>query len=368
MLRALLLAMMIVTLVLPAAANAARTSAVPRTLARVAAVDGGAVRPGLRIDFVGVHWRGPAEGAAIRLHRGGRWTQWQPLHRAERHPPGRVASELVAAVGATGYQVRLPAGARDGRAVAINTTDGPRRRSSTSPSARSDAFLRAAEPICYRTRAAWGADETLRFKADGIETWPPAYFAAQRLTVHHTATEAADADPAALVRAIYRYHAHDLGFGDIGYHLLVDEAGCVYEGRYSGSDPLPVYASRAPGAPIQAVNGGHVAGFNAANVGVAVLGDFTNRAPSRAARRSLTVTLAALAAASGLDPVGRGTYVNPITGARKDVATISGHRDWLATECPGAQLYALLPAVRLSVARILAYLRPPPKREPMPAT
>ncbi len=361
--RRLLLAILVVTLVLPAVASA-RVS--PRTLARTASVDGGVVRPGLRIDFVGVHWRGPSEGAAIRLGHGRRWTPWRTLHRGDRHPPGRVASELVAVGGATAYEVRLPPGAQDGHAVAINTTDGPRSRPPASRPRRSGFPLRSAGRVCYRPRAAWGADESLRFEPGGTERWPPAFFPVQRLTVHHTATEAQGVDPAAVVQAIYRYHAHDLGFGDIGYHLLVDEAGCVYEGRHSGDDPLPVYASPALGTPPLAVNGGHVAGFNAGNVGVAVLGEFTHRAPSRAARRSLTLTLAALAAISNLEPLGHGSYVNPITGATKDTSTISGHRDWLPTECPGAELYARLPAVRLSVARLLAYLPIDAKREPNP--
>ena len=31
------------------------------------------------------------------------------------------------------------------------------------------------------------------------------------------------------------------------------------------------------------------------------------------------------------------------------MATISGHRDWLATECPGGELYAQLPSIRSNV-------------------
>jgi len=109
--------------------------------------------------------------------------------------------------------------------VAINTTDGRRETVAESP-----ATARAARAIglsglgsgssggCYRSRARWGADESLRLDANGKEIWPAEFFPAQRLTVHHTATdagtEAGASDPAAIVRAIYRYHAVDLGFGD----------------------------------------------------------------------------------------------------------------------------------------------------------
>jgi hypothetical protein len=154
-----------------------------------------------------------------------------------------------------------------------------------------------------------------------------------------------------MVRAIYRYHAVDLGFGDIGYHMLVDEKGCIYEGRHSGTDGLPVYGFPAADGTPQAVNAGHVAGFNAGNVGVAVLGDFTTHEPTRRARRGAVRALAGVARHSRIDALGSGTYVNPINGAAKTLSNISGHRDWLATECPGEMLYPLLPAIRREVAR-----------------
>ena len=51
-----------------------------------------------------------------------------------------------------------------------------------------------------------------------------------------------------------------------------------------------------------------------------------------------------------IDPHGESAYVNPVNGAVKVVANISGHRDWAATECPGGTLYAQLPAIRDAVA------------------
>ena len=344
-------------LALGSAVESADAKAIPQTLASTAMVDGDPMRPGFEADFVGVHWRGTAEGAEIRLRGREGWSEWEPLHRGDLHPPGRVASELVSAAGATAFEVRLPPGADDGRAVAINTTDGSPLEVRGAASRSPRALTGAPGRVCYRSRRAWGAEESLRFDEAQAERWPPAYFPVQRLTVHHTATERGTGDPAAVVRAIHRYHGQDLGFGDIGYQLLIDEAGCVYEGRYSGRDPFPVYGTHAI-PRLEAVNGGHVAGYNAGNVGVAVIGDYSSEAPSGAARRALVGTLAALSALSDLDPSGGGSYVNPINGFTKEIPTISGHRDWLATECPGEQLYELLPGVRRSVARIVGPLRP----------
>ncbi|GIG59903.1 hypothetical protein Lfu02_42750 [Longispora fulva] len=206
----------------------------------------------------------------------------------------------------------------------------------------------------YLDRASWGADEALRFGSDGVETWPPALFATQTLTVHHTVTANDDPDPAATVRAIYRDHAVVRGWGDIGYHLVIDGSGQVFEGRWSGGDHLPVFGDGAgPGGRPLMVNGGHVAGFNAGNIGVALLGDLSDRMPSPAARRSLVAVLAGLAVATGLDPLGTTRYVNPISGATATVDTISGHRNWQPTGCPGDRFYPELAALRRDVARLV---------------
>ena len=75
-----------------------------------------------------------------------------------------------------------------------------------------------------------------------------------------------------------------------------------------------------------------------------------DRLPTAAARRSLTAVLAVLAGVGGLNPTGTTHFVNPVDGATADVATISGHRDWMATECPGDLFHPQLPQLRLDVA------------------
>jgi hypothetical protein len=65
----------------------------------------------------------------------------------------------------------------------------------------------------------------------------------------------------------------------------------------------------------------------------------------------LETLLASLASRHGLDPQRQAHYVNPVSAATKDIAVISGHRDWAATACPGGKLYAQLPAIRAEVAR-----------------
>ena len=285
------------------------------------------------------------------------------------------------------------------RTLAINTTDGPR-RTAARRAVPTDPPPGVRDRAGYRNRAGWEADESLRFGPDGTELFPTAFFDVQTFTVHHTVTANADPTPAATVRAIYVAHTVAQNFGDIGYHLLVDQQGGVYEGRWSGPDPVPVFGPRG-GRPLMC-NAAHVGGFTtgavrrrdngmaplwvgrrrtapSGNIGIALLGDLTSTQPTPAARETLVGLLAGLCALTRVDPhsdpawggriaqsAGRPRrgrighcvhYVNPISGATRDVDAIAGHRDWLATECPGNAFHPTLPELRREVA---ALLRPAP--------
>jgi putative cell wall-binding protein len=198
-------------------------------------------------------------------------------------------------------------------------------------------------------RSAWGADESLRFDAKGDEIWPREYFPVQKLVVHHTAGRNADPNPAATVRAIYYYHAVTRKWGDIGYHYLIDDAGRVYEGRYSRD-----YAKgRMPTADDEqglGVVAGHARLYNSGSMGFSILGTYTDRAPTAAAQRSLVRMLAWASAKHGLDPRRHSRYVNPVSGLTRVTQNIAGHRDYNSTACPGGVFYALLPSIRNRVA------------------
>ncbi|MEU8615320.1 N-acetylmuramoyl-L-alanine amidase, partial [Actinoplanes sp. NPDC048791] len=280
--------------------------------------------------------------------RQGRWGRWStlvegcPAGAGDRSPvTERLA--LVTSPGAPAYELDLPLG---GRAVALNGTDGPdlAAASGASPDLRTRL---AGRP--FVSRAAWGADESLRFDANGTERYRPAYWPVQTFTVHHTATANDDPDPAARMRSIYRYQAVDLGYGDFGYHFLIDEAGRIYEGRWSGGDVLPGFDSGG-----WMVNASHVGGYNAGNVGIVLLGNFMQREPTAAARHTLTLLLAVLAGWCRIDPAATVDYVNPISGLRRSVPAIAGHRDWAATDCPGDVLAGWLAGLRTDVVAVLA--------------
>ncbi|SHN46476.1 peptidoglycan recognition protein family protein [Cryptosporangium aurantiacum] len=329
-------------------------SPIPDTLASRIAV--GARRKADEARFplthLAVGWTGAAEGAAVRIRTAKGWGDWRPLHGCDGGRDGRATARraLLSVPGGVGYEVQLPGA---GTVTELNTVDGPTRTTAAATGSSTPLSTRTVGRP-YLSRAAWGADESLRFTEDGTERFPAAYFPVQTVTVHHSAGINDDPDPAATMRAIYYDQTITRDFGDFGYHLAIDEDGRVYEGRWSGTDRFPVYGGAlGPNGRPQMNNAAHVGGFNAGNVGVVLLGDFTSRQPTAAARQSLVGVLAAIVALGGLDPLGTTNYVNPISGSTRTVPTIPGHRDWAATLCPGDLFYPELPGVRQDVADLI---------------
>lgn len=171
-------------------------------------------------------------------------------------------------------------------------------------------------------RHEWGADESLR--GDGPNV-------AERVlhgVVHHTAgtNGYGPDDGPAIVRGIYHFHTQTNGWADIGYNLLIDRFGTIYEGRYGGLD-LPVI-------------GAHARGSNTGSFGVALLGDFRDLEVGwPEPREALFEVLAWKFDLHAIDPEALITTYDGRTG----VPTLSGHRDVGSTECPGEQLHQLLP-------------------------
>lgn len=336
---------------------------VPQTLADARPATTEVVEPAFAVDFVGAVWADPGgahagapsdEGDAhdddpeVRFRHGGAWSEWQDLGEDGAQSEEQFGTALVDGGGADAYQVRhVPPG---GRIVAINTTDGPAEEVGRVP--RGAAGASAA----CRSRADWGADESLM-------TWTPSFRPVQVLTLHHTDTSNTDADPAATLRAIYRFHAVDRGWGDIGYQFLVDRHGTLYEGRSNGTRSRSCLTEGGTGVDFghatdgtgRGVVGAHVGGWNSGNLGVAALGRYTSVAPPAAQRSAIEDVLARLASRHRIDPQQTDyTFTNPANGETHDVATISGHRDWGPTDCPGGVLYAALPQIRAAVAARMA--------------
>ena len=207
------------------------------------------------------------------------------------------------------------------------------------------------------SREAWGADDSLRFK-DGAEVWPTAFVTPSLLVVHHTAGEGDITDAEAEVRSIYAYHAVTQGWGDIGYNLLIDSSGRVYEGR-RGRDPD---ASGQREIVSENVVAGHALDYNYGSVGVALLGNYQLRQPSPIMLDTLVDALSFMAQRYSIDPTTVAAYPRARGDGtvlwRDSMNAVSGHRDCLPTECPGDNVYPLLPGIRQRVNEALGAAGP----------
>ncbi|MGZ8177547.1 N-acetylmuramoyl-L-alanine amidase [Williamsia sp. SKLECPSW1] len=197
------------------------------------------------------------------------------------------------------------------------------------------------------TRAQWGADESKRCDQP---TYDPAVKGA---VVHHTAgsNDYTPEQSAEIVRGIYAYHAQTLGWCDIGYNALVDKYGQIFEGAFGGLD--------------RNVQGTHTGGFNRDTVGVAMIGDYNDVAPTPDLIRSVGSYLGWRLKLAGVDPNGTAQLVSQgfssskyAAGETSNLPAISGHRDYDSTECPGTLGYAALPAIRAVAAGDLAAAGP----------
>ncbi|MCE2943263.1 MAG: peptidoglycan recognition protein, partial [Xanthomonadaceae bacterium] len=176
----------------------------------------------------------------------------------------------------------------------------------------------AALPPGVVSRAQWGARNTGRC---GSAHRP------QFLTVHHTATPNNDSfSPAARMRQMQAYHIDTRGWCDFGYHFTVGIDGKVYEGR----DPD--------------ATGAHVGDWNTNNVGISVVGTFTDTSPRQLQLDALT-------------EISR--WVVNRYGIPRTRNNIRGHKEWpghTSNSCPGR----ILPWLPTLVARLSPPPPPPP--------
>lgn len=216
--------------------------------------------------------------------------------------------EQVSAVGATGVAGGLLG--RVGMGVAALPSD-------ISPSGATLGAVTAPRPA-INLRSTWGAQPY-------IGSW--AYSQVRGVVVHHTAgsnTYSRD-DVPAILRGIQNYHVKGRGWSDIGYNLLVDKFGRVWEGREGGVTN-----------PIQGV---HASGYNAWTFGVSVIGNYDAVDIPGVAVDALTRTIAWKLAVHSV--LADSTMV--VSGEQHPA--VIGHRDVAQTACPGRYLYPRLSSI-----------------------
>ncbi|HPB30195.1 MAG TPA: N-acetylmuramoyl-L-alanine amidase [Candidatus Sumerlaeota bacterium] len=146
-----------------------------------------------------------------------------------------------------------------------------------------------------------------------------------RAVIHHTAqatdfNTTSQSTSAANVRAIQNLHMDVNGWADIGYNFLVDKLGYRFEGRYNSMT--------------QMTRGAHD-GVNTNSFGFNVMGYFHtpyNQQPPTVMRNAL-YDLIAWRMPNPFTGFGSGTYNS------KTVGYVCGHRNVVATACPGDLMY-----------------------------
>jgi len=298
-------------------------------------------------SMVAFTWSGSVDPEIqIKSRTRGTWGAWQAVNVLHDLPDlnseensGVVGTDLLWIGDSDGIQIHVAGGRpKDLTLVLLHPS---RERSDTliepDASSRTTSTQARATPTVPRptivSRRTWGADESLR---DGSPRYNETI---KQVHVHHTVSTNtyAKGDVAGLIRGMYRYHTHNLGWSDIGYNFLVDRFGRIWEGRAGG--------------PAKAVRGAHTLGFNDTSTGVSVIGNFELVKPGRA-----IINAIAAVAAWKLDLYGRkadGFVRVTSEGSDKYSASrvvklpaIDGHRDTNDTACPGQYLYAVLPTIR----------------------
>ncbi len=182
------------------------------------------------------------------------------------------------------------------------------------------------------TRKAWGAPAA---------TGSPDPMTVKGAVIHHTlSTDTYTQDQVAQqIRNINSYHAYTLGWGDIGYNLVVDRFGGVWEGRAGGLT--------------KGVLGAHATGANWDTFGITYLGGYQGGSPSAAVRDVFAKTIAWKFSVHGIADATGYASIKHGDGKWHSTPVISGHRDVGSTTCPGDTFYSQIPSVRSAAAGYL---------------
>lgn len=294
------------------------------------------------IALVAVTWDEGAEAPRVielRYLANGSWSGWQQLEAEQGQAWAiREGSEPYLLTNADAVEAVVQTVAGDPVAglalTVIGTTADESGAAVASSRADGLTFDTGTHGLIINTRKAWGANEAQM-------TWKPTVAAVNGAVVHHTAggNNYTQAQVPQQIRNIYHYHAVTLGWGDIGYNLIVDRYGGVWEGRAGGLT--------------KAIQGAHARGANSRTFGITVMGDYDAAAPPSAAITAMNKAIAWKLHNHGIGTSTKSIWVEHEDGLGRTVPLVSAHRDVGWTTCPGNAFYARMPSIRDDVARYL---------------
>lgn len=314
-------------------------------------------------QVVGISYRSASGGqATIRTISHGVWSEWvTPQQQADEGPDlsstesGRTPIDLISnpvwVARATGYEVRFPVDATDTAVHVVRDVN----EVSLSPKAAVTAS--PVYPFGIHPRIDWNARPAKIHPGMGDPLK-----GVQMVVVHHTALPGnnyTQAEAATLVRNFQAYDMDIRHYDDLGYNVMIDQFGGIWEGRSGGLD--------------QAVIGAHALGFNQVATGISVLGNFVDVDPPAVVIDAIAKVAGWKLALDGYDPLSSVTIGadetegHPLHPVPLTTPRIVGHRDVGQTECPG-RIWNHLAEIRTKAA---AYARSAtgrlnPSKQPRP--
>lgn len=301
--------------------------------------------------LVGADWGGDHDTQVqVRGRDGDTWGSWYDLPNEDEHQPDPGTEEAARSLSTASdpvwvgevddlqFRASRPLSSLAVHRVAMVGGDGL----GWTPDERRAGQVDAAAPMpAVRTRASWGADESLK-NGNGPDITQDVRFS----IVHHIGggywgpgeIEAGCEQADDKIRSIYAYHTNSRGYDDIAYNFVVDPCGNVWEGRGGGIT--------------EAVQGAHAAGFNEGSVGVLALGTFSGDTPDPVTPEMVSAMERLLAWKLDLhhvDPDGVSSEIAGGGGSSRyndgdivDVPVLSAHQVTNSTTCPGDVLMSEL--------------------------
>ncbi|SDS88903.1 LGFP repeat-containing protein [Brevibacterium siliguriense] len=312
----------------------------------------------------------------VRTKQGSEWGNWNSLDEEEQEEAQNKGSEPMTVSNASAVQMRIlgdsapseaelvlvdsKQGPGDAQAVAENDpveldnqASGDSADAESAPEQSTEDSTGAEAASAENVDAAAGATVTNQNYVPGSSTvdtvakkvskpkigsrssWgakayngSPDYASGiKQAVVHHTSgsNSYSAADVPGIIRGIQAYHQQGRGWDDIGYNVVADKYGRLWQAR---------------GGDIEkAVIGAHVAGHNTGTFGISVLGTYNSAAPPKKTRDAVS---SAIAWKFSINGISKATSSNMV-----------GHRDLGQTDCPGDAFYAKLGEMRSTVNSIL---------------
>ncbi len=152
----------------------------------------------------------------------------------------------------------------------------------------------------------------------------PDYYPVQQIILHDTGCNPShpgcndeSLPTPAILQNTFRFHAVTRGWGDIGYHFIIDRKGEIWEGRYGGNGVrgAHLYNSKA------------CQNFNVGSVGITLIGNYANAAIPPVMIESLNRLIAWIGLTNNIDVASSPTisvWTNPKDAAGKCTADSGG--------------------------------------------